>query len=277
MIGPTAVKQDLAISCYKPTSEILQKIETQSESALWEMVEQHLNRCAKYIIKGGQMVFVSDRDPRIIYDRIISLYVKNGYQIPMNAQQFQKELHERYIERDGMYFTAEQALEYEEQKKKTPIGAETSLFVASEREGIEWLRRELIKPQTYSDLTTKWMSQLQTPKKGDNIPELKQILEENFIKEDNGKWVIPDFENQAHLTEMRNKRLRKQFALFVEQAGKARRLTDTNLEALRFGFTECYKEKDFSTIVKVAEKLPEALLMEDEVLLQFYDIAMSHV
>ena len=118
---------------------------------------------------------------------------------------------------------------------------------------------------------------LQKPKKGDQIPELMKILEENFIKEDDGKWVIPDRENQAHLTIMRNKRLHKQFDLFVEQAGRARRLTDTNIEALRYGFTECYKEKDFATIVKVAEKLPESLLMEDEVLLQFYDIAISHV
>jgi len=277
MIGPTAVKQDLAISCYKPTSDVLQKITVRPESSLWDMVQEHLNRCAKYVIKNGKLMFVSDRDPRIIYDRIISFYVQNGYEIPMNSQEFQKELHARFIERDGMYFTPDQALEYEEQKKKTPVGAETSLFVSSEREGIEWLRRELIKPQTYAELTTKWMSQLQTPKKGDAIPELMDILKENFIKEDDGRWVIPDFENQAHLTEMRNKRLRKQFGLFVEQAGKARRLKDTNLEALRFGFTECYKQKDFATIVKVAEKLPESLLMEDEVLLQFYDIAVSHV
>lgn len=275
----TAVKQDLIISCFKPTAAMLERFESLGDAPenAWAFIEMVLTHLDTTIVRNGELQIMPERTPRILFDKLIAHYVAHGYAVPMNSQEFQKELHARFIERDGMYFTPDQALEYEEQKKKTPVGAETSLFVSSEREGIEWLRRELIKPQTYAELTTKWMSQLQTPKKGDAIPELMDILKENFIKEDDGRWVIPDFENQAHLTEMRNKRLRKQFGLFVEQAGKARRLKDTNLEALRFGFTECYKQKDFATIVKVAEKLPESLLMEDEVLLQFYDIAVSHV
>ena len=275
----TAVKQDLIISCYKPSAKMIERFENSDDQSqnVWAFIEELLGRLPVTLVRNGEMHTVVERTPRILYDKLLAYYVSHQYAVPINSQDFQKQLLEYFIQRDGMYFTPDQALEYEDQKKKTPIGAETSLFVGSEREGIEWLRRELIKPQTYSELTTKWMSQLQTPKKGDTIPELMQILQENFIKEDDGRWVIPNFENQAHLTEMRNKRLRKQFALFVEQAGKARRLTDTNIEALRFGFTECYKEKDFATIVKVAEKLPEALLMEDEVLLHFYDIAVSHV
>lgn len=275
----TAVKQDLIISCFKPTAEMIARFEQSGDATenAWAFIEMVLNHLDPTVVRNGELQIMPERTPRILYDKLLAHYVAHGFAVPMNSQDFQKELHALFIERDGMYFTPDQALEYEEQKKKTPVGAETSLFVSSEREGIEWLRRELIKPQTYAELTTKWMSQLQTPKKGDAIPELMDILKENFIKEDDGRWVIPDFENQAHLTEMRNKRLRKQFGLFVEQADRARRLTDTNIEALRFGFTECYKEKDFATIVKVAEKLPESLLMEDEKLLMYYDIAVSHV
>ena len=36
-------------------------------------------------------------------------------------------------------------------------------------------------------------------------------------------------------------------------------------------------EPDFATIVAVGNKIPESLLMEDEVLLQYYDIAASRV
>lgn len=275
----TAVKQDLIISCYKPSADIIESFKnaTDQNQNVWAFIEELLDRLPITIIREGQMESVVERTPRILYDKLLSYYVSHQYAVPIDAHDFQKQLTEYFIERDGMYFTTDQVLEYEEQKKVTPVGSEMSLFVASERDGIEWLRRELIKPKTYSELTNRWNALPKPIKDGDQIPELIEILKENFIKEDDGKWVIPDRENQAHLTIMRNKRLRKQFDIFVVQAGHARRLNDTNLEALRYGFTECYKENDFATIVKVAEKLPESLLMEDEVLLQFYDIAISHV
>jgi hypothetical protein len=47
------------------------------------------------------------------------------------------------------------------------------------------------------------------------------------------------------------------------------------VEALRAGFKQCYIDKDFQTIVTVGDKIPQNLLTEDEVLLQFYDIAQN--
>ena len=49
------------------------------------------------------------------------------------------------------------------------------------------------------------------------------------------------------------------------------------VEALRAGFKQCYQDKDFKTIVQMGDRIPNKLLMEDEVLLQFYDIASSRV
>ena len=46
---------------------------------------------------------------------------------------------------------------------------------------------------------------------------------------------------------------------------------------LRAGFKKCYQDKDFKTIVHVGERIPNNLLMEDEVLLQFYDIVTPKV
>lgn len=59
--------------------------------------------------------------------------------------------------------------------------------------------------------------------------------------------------------------------LFVSSIKEAR------VEALRAGFKQCYQEKDFKTIVQIGDRIPNNLLMEDEVLLQFYDIASSRV
>ena len=42
---------------------------------------------------------------------------------------------------------------------------------------------------------------------------------------------------------------------------------------VRAGFDECWKTRDFKTIVAVGERLPEAVLQEDPALLMYYDNA----
>ena len=70
----------------------------------------------------------------------------------------------------------------------------------------------------------------------------------------------------------------KEFNIYVEQASKPKaKLKAVRVEALRAGFKQCYMDKDFATIVMVGDKIPENLLTEDEVLLQYYDIASSRV
>ena len=72
------------------------------------------------------------------------------------------------------------------------------------------------------------------------------------------------------------KALLKEFKLYLEVCRKPRgKLKDVRVEAVRAGFKQCYVDKDFQTIVTVGDKIPQNLLTEDEVLLQFYDIAQS--
>ena len=49
------------------------------------------------------------------------------------------------------------------------------------------------------------------------------------------------------------------------------------MEAIRAGFDECWKTRDFKTIVAVGERLPEAVLQEDPALLMYYDNACGRV
>jgi len=110
------------------------------------------------------------------------------------------------------------------------------------------------------------------------LPELMLLLEENFLKDENGKWYLPDPENEADLEKLRNKRLLKQFEAYKTEALKPRgKIKEVRVEALRAGFKKCYQDKDFKTIVNVGNRIPNNLLMEDEVLLQFYDIASARV
>ena len=277
----TAVKQDLVITCYKPSDELTEKFKTSEDLAMnvWDFVEELLCHLPVHLQKGNKTTAVVERSPKILFDRVISYYVQPGYPVPMDAADFQHGLRERFVERDGMFFTAEQSLEYDTKRAKTEsYEAAQSMFVGSEAEGIEWLKRELVEPKTYQDLQPEWMQVLVQTKKGDNLPELKQILEENFLKDDEGRWYKPDPEKEADLEKVRARELARNFKAYVELASTPKgKIKEARLEALRYGFRECYKEKDFATIVKVAQRLPEALVMEDDVLLQFYDIAINRV
>lgn len=277
----TAVKQDLVITCYKPSDAIIEKFEKSEDKAKTAMdfIEELLVHLPVHLSKGESTTAVIERSPKILFDRLISYYVQKGYTIPMDAQEFQKQLRERFIERDGMFFTASQAIEYERKKEKCSGFVPMALFISSEAEGIEWLKRELQNPQTYSDLQPEWMKNMLPPKKGDVLPELMSILEENFIKDEEGNWRNPDPEKAADLEIIRNRRMMKEFNMYLEQAQKpkAKRMKDTRLEVLRYGFKESYKQKNYQAIVTVGDHILESLLQEDEVLLQYYDIASSRV
>ena len=48
-------------------------------------------------------------------------------------------------------------------------------------------------------------------------------------------------------------------------------------EAIRSGFAKLWKEKDYKSIVKVANRLPESVIQEDDKLLMYYDISLSRI
>ena len=277
----TAVKQDLVITCFKPSDELLNKFTSISDKDknIWEFVNELLQHLPVHLFKESSTTAIVERSSKILYDRLIAYYVQHGYAVPIDAIEFQKGLKERFIERDGMYFTASQALEYEEKRAKSDGFVPMALFIGSEADGIEWLKRKLETPKTYQELQPDWMKDLVAPKKGDVLPGLDVILEENFIKGDDGKWSKPDPENASHLEQLRGKRMMKVFNIYLEAAKKpkAKRMKDTRLEVLRYGFKDCYKQKNYQDIVTVGEHIPESLLMEDEILLQYYDIAVSRI
>lgn len=274
----TAVKQDLVITCYKPSELLMKKLEEAIDKRMeaTDFIEELLQHLPVHIEREQKTTAVVERSPQILYDRLISYYVQHGWAIPMDAGEFQQMLRNSFIERDGMFFTASQALQYEEQRAKTTEFVSLALIVSSEAEGIAWLNRELgQKPQTYQELQPEWMKAMVTPKKGDRLPELMEILEENFIKDDDDRWRKPDAERAADLEIMRQKKMAREFALYAEQASKpkAKRMKDCRLEVLRYGFKDCYKRKDYATIISVGDHIQESLLLEDEFLLQYYDNA----
>ena len=277
----TAVKQDLVITCYKPSIRLVELMEENISRIdnVWDFVSEHLNHLPVHLERGNRTTTVIERSPKILYDRLISYYVQHGYPIPLNAKDFQKGLEERYIEKDGMFFTPIQAAEYEEKKKAAPEFVPMGIIVSDENNGIQWLKNQLRdEPKSYQDIQPEWMQAINGLRKGDILPELKQLLEENFIEMENGKWRLPNMQDDVDKDAMRTKSLLREFKIYSDAAAKPKaKIKEARVEALRTGFKQCYIDKDFHTIVQVGDKIPQNLLEEDDVLLQFYEIALNKI
>jgi hypothetical protein len=152
MIGPTAVKQDLVISAYKPNGGFEERFkkEAQTEEGVWDFVRTHLKYLPVTKRQGVLLLMVPERDPRILFDQMIAFYVRKGYPVPISSQEFQNGLSQRFIERDGMYFLPDQVAEYDRKKMTSGAPQQLSMFVSDEASPIQWLR-QLIKekPQTF--------------------------------------------------------------------------------------------------------------------------------
>ena len=100
--------------------------------------------------------------------------------------------------------------------------------------------------------------------------ELKVILEQNFVQDHDGKWIIPDSKNELHLEQIRNRALMKEFQQYLDSKGK---LKIVRTEALRAGFKEAWQQKEYTTIVQMAKRIPDAVIQEDQALLMYFDNA----
>lgn len=281
---PTAVKQDLVISCYKPSETFTKQFMIQDSRAnTWSFVSEHLEHLPIPAVKDEKTTSVIERSPKVLYDRLITYFFMRGLPVPLDAADFQEGLRNRYIQEDGMIFTSAQLQSYHELKKKHNITDQPSLFVdiiESENDAIQWIKEKLeAGPLKYQDIQPDYRKAYTINRKGEVEVELKDVLEENFIQESDGSWRIPDMNEQKDRDVLRTKALLKIWEDYCSQveSGKAKKLKDVRLEAVKAGFKDCYQKKDFKRIVTIGDKIPENLLTEDETLLNYYDIASSKV
>ena len=203
-----------------------------------------------------------------------------GYAVPLDSAEFYKGLDERFLKRDGMYFLSDQVNEYDMARSTMDVEPiQFSLFVSDEKSAIGWLYQQLDENSgsgrmTYQDLQPKFMKEVKVVDKREKMPELMEILEENFLMDDDEKWYIPDLTKSGDLAKLREKNLLKEFQSYLESKGK---LKVFRSEAIRAGFAKLWKDKDYKSIVAVAERLPEATIQEDPSLLMYYDISLSRV
>ena len=229
---------------------------------------------------NGKLDIVAERQAFLLFDRMVSYHIMQGYAVPLDATDFYKGLDERFLKRDGMYFLSDQVNEYDMARSTMEVeNIQFSLFVSDEKSAIGWLYQQLDENSgngrmTYAELQPKFMQELKAVDKREKMPELMEILEENFLKDDDGKWYIPDLTKSGDLAKLREKNLLKEFQSYLESKGK---LKVFRSEAIRAGFSKLWKDKDYKSIVAVAERLPEQTIQEDPNLLMYYDISLSRV
>ena len=79
------------------------------------------------------------------------------------------------------------------------------------------------------------------------------ILDENFIKNDDGTWRLVNENDDIDKEKQRTKSLLKEFKIYVETAKKPRgKLPKVRLEAVRAGFKQCYSDKNFADIIQLS-------------------------
>ena len=284
-----------------------------AESA-WDFVQTHLRNLSVVKIKdlgegSKELEFIAERNPRRIYDRLVAWFVRHDAPVPLSSDEFLSGLASRVSVKDGMALLPEQVAEYEKKRAQFERAPQIELFVSDERSAIDWLTDFLSKrPSTYQELHPEFITQLGAGwKRHETKPELSDLLEDNFLRYDGtgpvpsqihsylstnhkdlrglgkdeprlidkarDRWYVADPNRAQDLEKRREKALLKEFEAYATFAG--RRLKEFRLEVLRAGFKAAWAQKDYATIIQMAQKVPGEALQEDEKLLLWYDQALT--
>lgn len=192
-ITPTAVKQDLVISSYKPNAGLEErfKLEAGTENGVWDFVRTHLRQLPVFVSKDNQAEVIAERQNYLLFDRMVAFHVQRGVTVPLSAAEFYAGLEQRFPPRDGMYFLSDQVAEYDKKRMTVREVLQLQLFVSDEASAIQWLRQQLLKkPQTAGELNPQFMQEIGGWQKAEKMLELDELLEQNFLRYD-GRGEVP--------------------------------------------------------------------------------------
>jgi len=305
-----AVKQDLVISVYKPNGGLEDRFRliAGTDEGVWDFVRSHLRQLPVFVSKDSQAEVIVERQNYLLFDRMVAFHVQRGVTVPLSASEFYVGLAERFSQREGMYFLPEQVVEYDKKRMTVKEVLQLELFVKDEASSIQWLHQQLInKPQTFQELHPQFLKETAGWEKYEKPLELSELLEQNFLIYDGkgevpnqvhsylssnfkelrklpknnerlrakgkDRWYVPDPNKAGDLEKLRERSLLKEFEEYRTSSQK--RLKVFRLEAVRTGFKKAWQERDYSTIITVANKIPENVLQEDPKLLMWYDQAVT--
>ena len=304
-----ATKQDLVISAYKANGGLEErfKLNAGTEVGVWDFIRTHLNNIPVFVKKGGKSEVIAERKEYMLYDRMVAFHVQRGITIPLSSAEFYLGLQQYFSERDGMFFLSNQVTEYDKKRMTVEAVEQLTLFVSDEASARLWLREQLrSKPQTFQELHPQFIKEIGGWNKTEQPLELSLLLEQTFLRYDGkgpvpeqihsylstnwkdfrnlpkddpalvtkarDRWYVPDHNKAGDLEKLREKALLKEFDEYKQAAKK---LKVFRLEAVRTGFKKAWQDRDYTTIVSVADKIPSSILEEDQKLIMWYDQALT--
>lgn len=270
--SPGAVQNDLIINAYKPEIEFSERfIENAGENMEIEFIKEQLEHLPIQPNIG--------RREQMLNSKMLAHYIVNGFKIKYDFINIYNLLSDNFTELDGYWFLDNQIEQYNEWKSglglnqiKDILSGQQVLIVSDEKTAIIWIYNFLPEPKDYNEIFTAYQ-QVSTPTT-DKIPELKDILDNNFILE-NGKYRRPhDQKEHAEINKNREKELDRAFEkLLLKARTKSGKIKEVRKEALLHGFTKCYQEEKYQDILTIADKLYVNTLDSLEEVMDFVDIA----
>lgn len=269
-----AVSKDLVINAYKPKTEFKERfLKSAGEGMEIEFVKQQLNHLP---IEPNV-----ERTEQMLYSKMLAHYIENGFKIKYNSQNFFELLENNFVELDGYWFDESEVLRYNEWKSKQGNldkikelkNAGMILFINNEKTALQWIYQFLNEPRSYSDILTNY-NMIVDSKSKDEIPELREMLDNNFFTEE-GEYRRPYTKDERNqLKKHREKELEKAWEKILERAkNEKNKMKTVRKEALEYGFKKCYDEENYQDIILVGKKLHDSILEENSDITEFIEIA----
>ena len=270
------VKNDLVISAYKPKGSFQIKfLEFAGEGMEEDFIRMHLSH-----LPPEPSI---ERTEQMLYSKLLAFYVQRSYTVKYNASTFYKMLRQDFAEADGFWFIPNQLSAYREYKKKMKLGnigdittGQYTLFISDEKSALIWIYAFLSEPKDFQAVHPAFTKLANIS--GDVVPDLKDILNENFVMED-GKYRRPQSEGEKlSITEKRERVLLKEFEeLLIEAKSTKKKINECRKQIILYGFEYCYKKERFKDILVVAQKLDKTILENDSELNEFVEVAQIKV
>ena len=266
-----AVKHDLVISAYKPAEATERSfvVADGGEDSAWMFTREHLSRVPVTEGARGLALVVRERQADRVYERMVAYHVARNTLVPMTAAEFYAGLERRFPVRDGMYFLSDQVETYERFRITFRELAAQVLFIRDESSAVQWMRQLLKdRPLAFADIQPAFMRELQSGLASwEELPELLDMLEANFVDDGKGRWMVPDPKKFEHLDQLRTRALLREFDSYIATRGSLKKFRS---EAVRAGFKKAWGAREFDTIVAIGRRLPSDVFVEDSALLHYF-------
>ena len=273
-----AVKQDLIISAYRPRAEVAERVRLAagSEDGVWAFVREHLARLPVTDADEGVALDIRERQVGRLFNRLIDWHLANGLALPMGLPEFTEEIDRKFNRVDAMYFLPSQEEEYQRFRLRTRRPSQEAAFITNESTAVAWLKRFLEGgARAYTDIQPSFFKEVQSGLASyEKLPELRDLLAENFVQNESGQWFVPDARNAEQMERVHKQALLRVFGSYVDGKGT---LDGVRSEAIRVGFADAWASRDFERIVAVGRRLPQDFMIGESALHHMYRAAERFV